>query len=449
MKRYRIIDNLIVLTVALYISGFLNFIAIMYLKQSTYIISSIATTIALFVYLVRNITTINVCLKSKIFIYAIIIIWIYPLFTFAFSPLYPIDILKEILKHTLSVLLMLYFICLFVNNDKKALNNLFLLALLSVIFGGLLSNYAPAYFNEFVLNRLTRSLGEFAGFRGENYQIGAGRAFGFQLQPNAYSLLTATLLFGYLYFTKTSSVISKNLVLLLAIFAVTISGSRSGAMATICIMVLFLLHATKTGLQLKNDRLATGISSLSITLLSLTCAVIAFVAFKAILFPDESVLTSLGEVTPIERFKRLFSSDIQIDESLTSRMEAQFFYIGKAFSSGVSLFTGNGYGSTSAVIESNEIDIYSHNFWVNSLFEYGLIYIVSFLLLLICIFARIKRFKNIFLKNALFDSLPLLLILTFSGVLFSSTTLPTIFGVIVGLGVLNELSENNLTRTIE
>ncbi len=422
------IDNLITFVVACYASCFMNFCSIVFFKSDSYSIGVIITGIMILIYFFRNISAFRKGLNSNFFKIAIFLFACYPILTFLYSPYKD---MWEFFRHIFYSMLMLFSAIIVVKNDDDLLGKLCLWALIITAIGGLLSVYAPQYFNEFANNRISRHSGRVLNTY--EYTTSWGRAYGFQFQPNAFAIALTLFMFGYIYFFNTKTLITKITTIFCCGFIVILSGSRSGLLIYIGIVTLFLYHSYFKGIYLKNGRIINGTSAIAIfTIVGIICAV-AFFILKPILFPNEQIFTSMGAETPFTRIVNFFSSGIKNDGSVASRLSIQADYLIYMLRSGITLFLGYGYSSIYYFVISGKFELIPHNMFVQMFVEYGLLFMIVFTWLFAYGTASLKKILYRQEKLFAFDFIFVLFISGMCGASFCDPEIPLSLGIYIGI----------------
>ena len=428
MNFNKLLDNFIMFIVACYASCFTNFCSIVLFKVDTYSLGVIITGLAIAVFFMRNMAIFAVGMRSSFFNLSLVLFILYPLFAFVYAP-YKDPM--ELCKHVFFSMLMLYTMLLILKGDSDQVGKLCLWALIITAIGGLLSVYAPQYFNEFAINRISRDSGK--TLEGYEYTMSWGRAYGFQFQPNAFAIALMLFMFGFIYLFHTKSVISKIMTIFFCGFVMILSGSRSGLILYMVICCLFLCHSYFNGVYLKNGRVENGIRTIVIFLISGILALTAFFVLKPILFPNEQVYTFIGAKTPLTRMINFFSSDTAQDFSMVSRFSIQLEYLKYVLNCGLPALIGSGYDSVRYFVISGKFELVPHNMFVHMLVEYGVFFIVVFISLFASGTWSAKRIQNISERLFAFDFIAVLFVSGMCGLLFKTPVLPILIGTYVGI----------------
>ncbi len=430
------LDNFITFIVACYASCFMNFCSIVFFRVDSYSLGVIITGLAITVFFLRNMPVFAIGMRSSFFNLSLVLFVLYPLFAFVYSP-YKDPM--EICKHIFYSMLMLYTILLIIKGDNEQVGKLYLWALIITAIGGLLSVYAPQYFNEFAINRISRHSGK--TLESYEYTMSWGRAYGFQFQPNAFAISLMSFMFGFIYFFQTKSAITKIMTIFFCGFVIILSGSRSGLMIYMVICGLFLCHSYFRGIYLKNGRMENGSRTIVIFLISGILALTAFFVLKPILFPNEQIYTFRGAQTPLTRMINFFSGDISQDMSVTSRLSIQLEYLKYVLTCGLPALIGSGYASIDYFVISGKFELIPHNIFVHMLVEYGVFFMVLFIFLFTSGTLSVKRIQNIQEKFYAFDFIAVLFVSGMCGELFKTPELPLAIGIYIGI-----ISKSNLIR---
>lgn len=422
------LDNFITFIVACYASCFMNFCSIVFFRADSYSLGVIITGLALAVFFMRNMSVFAVGMRSSFFNLSLILFVLYPIFAFLYSPYKD---LMEICKHVFYSMLMLYAMLLIVKGDSEQVGKLCLWALIITAIGGLLSVYAPQYFNEFANNRISRNSGKV--LESYEYTTSWGRAYGFQFQSNAFAIALMWFMFGFIYLFQTKSVITKIMTIFFCGFVIILSGSRSGLLMYMAICCLFLCHSYFKGVYLKNGQMENGTRTIVIFLISGILALIFFFVLKPILFPNEQMYSFLGGETPLTRMIKFFSGDIVEDSSVTSRLSIQLEYLKYVLDCGLPAFIGSGYASIDYFIISGKFELIPHNMFVHMLVEYGVFFMAVFVFLLASGTLSIKRIQNMQERFYAFDFIAVLFVSGMCGVLFKTPELPFFIGIYIGI----------------
>ena len=326
---------------------------------------------------------------------------------------------------------MLYAMLLIVKGDSEQVGKLCLWALIITAIGGLLSVYAPQYFNEFANNRISRNSGKV--LESYEYTTSWGRAYGFQFQSNAFAIALMWFMFGFIYLFQTKSVITKIMTIFFCGFIIILSGSRSGLLIYMAICCLFLCHSYFKGVYLKNGQMENGTRTIVIFLISGILALIFFFVLKPILFPNEQMYSFLGGETPLARIINFFGGGVAEDSSVTSRLSIQLEYLKYVLDCGLLAFIGSGYASIDYFIISGKFELIPHNMFVHMLVEYGVFFMAVFVFLLASGTLSIKRIQNIQERFYAFDFIAVLFVSGMCGVLFKTPELPLFIGIYIGI----------------
>ena len=379
-------------------------------------------------FFMRNMSVFAVGMRSSFFNLSLILFVLYPIFAFLYSPYKD---LMEICKHVFYSMLMLYAMLLIVKGDSEQVGKLCLWALIITAIGGLLSVYAPQYFNEFANNRISRNSGKV--LESYEYTTSWGRAYGFQFQSNAFAIALMWFMFGFIYLFQTKSVITKIMTIFFCGFIIILSGSRSGLLMYMAICCLFLCHSYFKGVYLKNGQMESGTRTIVIFLISGILASIFFFVFKPILFPNEQMYSFIGAETPLTRIINFFSGGVAEDSSVTSRLSMQMQYIKYVLDCGLPALIGSGYASIDYFIISGKFELIPHNMFVHVLVEYGAFFIVLLVYFLVKGTLSIKKIQNMQERFYVFDFIAVFFISGMCGMLFKSTVLPLLIGAYIGI----------------
>ncbi len=379
-------------------------------------------------FFMRNMSVFAVGMRSSFFNLSLILFVLYPIFAFLYSP-YKDPM--EFCKHVFYSMLMLYAMLLIVKGDSEQVGKLCLWALIITAIGGLLSVYAPQYFNEFANNRISRNSGKV--LESYEYTTSWGRAYGFQFQSNAFAIALMWFMFGFIYLFQTKSVITKIMTIFFCGFIIILSGSRSGLLIYMAICCLFLYHSYFKGVYLKNGQMENGTRTIVIFLISGILALIFFFVLKPILFPNEQMYSFLGGETPLARIINFFGGGIAEDSSVTSRLSIQLEYLKYVLDCGLLAFIGSGYASIDYFIISGKFELIPHNMFVHMLVEYGVFFMTVFVFLLASGTLSIKRIQNIQERFYAFDFIAVLFVSGMCGVLFKTPELPLFIGIYIGI----------------
>lgn len=422
------LDNFITFIVACYASCFMNFCSIVFFKTDSYSLGVILTGLALSVFFLKNISVFAAGMRSSFFNVSLILFVLYPIFTFLYSPYKD---LMELCKHIFYSMLMLYAMLLIIKGDSDQIGKLCLWALIITAIGGLLSVYAPQYFNEFATNRISRNSGEM--LQNCEYTTSWGRAYGFQFQSNAFALSLMWSMFGFIYLFQSKSVITKIMTIFFCGFIIILSGSRSGLLAYMTICFLFLCHSYFQGVYLKNGQIENGTRTVAIFLISGILALIFFFVLKPMLFPNEQMYTFIGAETPLTRIINFFGGGIAEDRSVASRLSIQMEYLKYIFNCGLPAIIGFGYASIDYFIVSGKFELIPHNMFVHMLVEYGVFFMAVFAFLLAKGTLSIKRIQNMPERFYAFDFIVVLFVSGMCGILFKTPVIPIMLGAYIGI----------------
>lgn len=241
--------------------------------------------------------------------------------------------------------------------------------------GVALSFLAPQVF--VTVARATDSLSEYSG-----------RAYGFQLQPNA-AALAMNFLFLAWYSTKPNfrSTLADVLAFALLLGVCGATASRLGVMASLLILAMILFHARQRRV------VASGKLQMRVLLLVLGLGATAFVL--------RHMIADSPRANDLMRRLSYFASGkiaerVGTDVSIQGRMAAQRYYLARAQEN--PLF-GHGIGAETNFVERRLCAVSSHSTAVSLALDYGVLYPLAVVLLMVRLHLAYLRTQSRFVLN--------------------------------------------------
>ncbi len=235
------------------------------------------------------------------------------------------------------------------------------------IFGFLLGWLTPAF-----LSRKAQQTGNIEGEAG-------GRAFGFFLEPNRAVLAIVALGVVFLTDLDKKRPVRQLLKIVLLMALVAATGSRGGMLvafgvATVC------LWEMRHYLVDRKFRLHEVLAASRWLLVFGTFAAMAFLVLG--LLAEELAHRNIGSLgSRIGFFTKLQSIDeIAADRSIEARLKAQRAYLDLIAEEP---FLGHGPGESGSVLASGDLVRRSHSYLMERSFEYGILYILFFGIVLV------------------------------------------------------------------
>lgn len=287
--------------------------------------------------------------------------------------------------------------------SMKTLNRIFIFSFYMTFMFGILSVVNPAFFKVYAE-------------KVDSLNFYYGRAYGFYLQPNAFSM---GLIINYILIIATwrNSLFNK-LAFLLLLLGVGLSASRLGILFSVSLLIFFVFFKIEKYKSIRRTALIGSVFLLGV-----------------LIFNVDSISKKI-EITEIEsRIKSLniFENNYRNDGSLNARLDMQEYYI-KAI--GQSPYIGYGLGSQSRAFQTGTLINSAHNTFLEILYQGGIAYFVFFLYFFLFFVFKILKRSNFELPFVSF-------ILVLIGYSFFSTTLFSERITYLAIGLLYRINEDN------
>ena len=211
------------------------------------------------------------------------------------------------------------------------------------------------------------------------------RAFGFFMQPNIAGT-SILLLFLLMQCNKEySSIISEILILVLFLVAILITGSRLSFL--IFLISVFLIYFS--GLK-KNPKSDLFLYWLSRIFWVMFIGLIIFLSFSLLLQSeftnDGSLQARISQMLSLDFFKLIFDSNSLYERSYAQSVYANFI--------SQRPILGYGLGAEAVLLESNQIRLSSHSTLLKYMLEFGLLYCLTWTLLLASYIIPTKKHRK-------------------------------------------------------
>lgn len=267
--------------------------------------------------------------------------------------------------------LQLYFVTLFtgaavyaINNGLQAVHRVLSVSLVITVFGLVMSLIAPQYFE---------AVSELASAE----ILREERSFGFLLQPNQLAVSMIFLFIGWFALCRFERTFLSVLAILTFLFAMLLTGSRTGMLMAVIIVVFIQLNAWKRKWMSGRFVLTTGVL--------IACLLGGAIGINYYLSSVGSPDIALGgdlkdRIGMFLSFRFSSEGDLTEDTSVQLRLMTQTVYWALVMEKP---FLGHGFGSDIHYLETGPIFLSAHSDALRCAMEYGLIYSIIFALLMI------------------------------------------------------------------
>ncbi len=267
--------------------------------------------------------------------------------------------------------LQLYFVTLFtgaavyaINNGLQAVHRVLSVSLVITVFGLVMSLIAPQYFE---------AVSELASAE----ILREERSFGFLLQPNQLAVSMIFLFIGWFALCRFERTFLSVLAILTFLFAMLLTGSRTGMLMAVIIVVFIQLNAWKRKWMSGRFVLTTGVL--------IACLLGGAIGINYYLSSMGSPDIALGgdlkdRIGMFLSFRLSSEGDLTEDTSVQLRLMTQTVYWALVMEKP---FLGHGFGSDIHYLETGPIFLSAHSDALRCAMEYGLIYSIIFALLMI------------------------------------------------------------------
>lgn len=261
-----------------------------------------------------------------------------------------------------------------VKNGLHAIHRVMLVSLLISLVGMGLSMTMPGYF---------ASVAEAA--QAHIQSEGAGRAFGFFLQPNSMAVGMVILFIAWFACWEGKKSVLEVVAIMVLLVVILLSGSRTGMVLSALLVLFTLAFSWKS--YLRDARVLLKLVTLGILVL------VSAVGLRVYLSNQDTPLSS-RQADLIQRMEMLLNlkltneDSILEDESVTERMHAQKNYLDLIAQRPL---TGYGVGANSQFLEDETLDLLAHSDFLMRALEYGVLYPVVFMLVMLRLYFRRRR----------------------------------------------------------
>jgi len=267
--------------------------------------------------------------------------------------------------------LQLYFVTLFtgaavyaINNGLQAVHRVLSVSLVITVFGLVMSLIAPQYFE---------AVSELASAE----ILREERSFGFLLQPNQLAVSMIFLFIGWFALCRFERTFLSVLAILTFLFAMLLTGSRTGMLMAVIIVVFIQLNAWKRKWMSGRFVLTTGVL--------IACLLGGAIGINYYLSSVGSPDIALGgdlkdRIGMFLSFRFSSEGDLTEDTSVQLRLMTQTVYWALVMEKP---FLGHGFGSDIHYLETGPIFLSAHSDALRCAMEYGFIYLIIFALLMI------------------------------------------------------------------
>jgi O-antigen ligase len=253
-----------------------------------------------------------------------------------------------------------------------ALHRVMAVSLGLTIFGIVLSMIAPGYFE---------AVAQLAGARAAYY----GRAFGFEIQPNAAATCLVFLFIGWYSLWRRKNSLWEVVALLMLLGTTILTGSRTGAVVAAIICGLIFIHAFRK--KWLKETTSSFFRVYAKVFILTACLIIGFLWLNQY---TSSKIYNRGDL--YDRIAMLTSFKLEYsyfsESSNGSRFGAQLDYMSLIREK--PLF-GHGFGAEAHYLDQNTLYLSSHSQLLTCLMEYGILYPVAFCLLMIRMYRSRQR----------------------------------------------------------
>jgi O-antigen ligase len=298
----------------------------------------------------------------------VLLIW--PLITAFYAPSFEIR----------EIGLQLYYFTLFygaivytVANGLPSMHRLMTVSLVLTIFGMGLNLINPQYF-------------EVVSDMAEAKVLKQARVCGFILQPNQLAVCINLMFIGWFSLRKWKNAWLEMIVIIMFLLAVLLTGSRTGMLLAVIVVIFVLLPIRKNRKWVINKRYLMKLGTL---MLALVAGIVAMKFYLAqINYTDKKEDELINRMELMLDFKLSDEDNIKDIENVQARVDAQAFYW--LLFKERPLF-GHGFGAEAYYKEIGYIFLSAHSDALTFAVEYGVFYPVVFILLLLSIYFKRNR----------------------------------------------------------
>jgi len=406
------LDKLFYISLVLSVTGLFRFVA----PQLGVSIGQVSLALLVFnlFYLVNRLSYLHALRRKFLPWFVLLLVW--PLATLAYAPVIEA---RQIGLLVNGFALFAGAAVYTMSKGPLAIYRVFLVALMVTFFGIILNMAMPDYFE---------NVAQLADAR----TLSLNRPGGFFMQPNSLAIGMALMFICWLAFAKRNTVYFEPFAILVFLGFVLLTGSRSGM---IIAMIIVVLHF---GFELRNSlfssqKVRNFLIRLSIFVVFLVFGWIGMKFF--INFYRNIVEVASGGL--IERISNMLAFrlgdegfSILQDSSLLARTEAQNLYLQLIKERPV---FGHGFGAETAYLDAGIIYLSAHSTILTSAMEYGVFYPLFALVLLAKLFFNKNRklSENTLGTNIVSQFLAVtILLFVYSGGLFGDRVFMVVLGVV-------------------
>lgn len=298
----------------------------------------------------------------------VLLIW--PLITALYAPSFEIR----------EIGLQLYYFTLFsgavvytVANGLPSMHRLMTVSLVLTIFGMGLNLINPQYF-------------EVVSDMAEAKVLKQARVCGFFLQPNQLAICINLIFVGWFSLRQWKNAWFEMIVIIMFLLGVLLTGSRTGMLLAVIVVVFVLLPIRRNRKWVINKRYMLKLGTLMI---ALAVGIFAMKFYLAqINYTDKKEDELINRMELMLNFKLGNEDNIKDIENVQARVDAQAFYW-LLFKERP--FFGHGFGAEAYYKEIGNIFMSAHSDTLTFAVEYGVFYPVVFILLLLSIYFKRNR----------------------------------------------------------
>jgi O-antigen ligase len=372
------IDNLFVIALVLNATGIFSFFA----PQLGVSIGQISLALLALnlLYLIMKVKITAAIFRQKSMKIWTLVILIWPLLTIVYAPSFEIR----------EIGLKFYYFSLFygaivytIVNGFSAMYRVMAISLGITVIGLIISLVAHEYFD---------AVSQLAGAEG----FTKGRAFGFFLQPNRLAIDLAFLFIAWFALWKRKNSFLEVMAIMFLLLLMLLTGSRTGIIFAIFIVILIYVQSSKKRMMNLNQLFK----------IALLIVFIAGGSFAIKKYMENIVVVTSGQLELAMRMSNMLqyklsdSDELKDDTSILARVAAQLIYLSLILERP---FFGHGFGSNTYYLGNDTIFRAAHSDAITYAMEYGILYLVAFMLLILQLYLKGKHkdLKPVFQSNSI------------------------------------------------
>ncbi len=311
-------------------------------------------------------------------------------------------------------------------NGLPSLHRMLTVSLTITTLGMLLSMIVPGYFES--VAKLADTQHEYLG-----------RAYGFFLQPNRCGTSLCLLFIGWFAMWKRDTIVQEPIAVFTFLLLLFLTGSRTAALMGGVIVVLHLVHQWRVGFASSRS---VRHSSWRYVVLG-TCVLVGIVGARSCIqgvghHAERRYGDLVARVEALLDFRLSLDGSIEDDRSLNERLAAQKVYWTMIAERPI---LGYGMGAESYLVENGLIHKSSHSALLTVVLEYGWIYSIAFVVLMLSLWRHRyrKAIEAALGTNSIVQfSCTLLVIFVINGGILDTRILYVVWGMFITMCLLWE-----------